>query len=52
VWVDGETGERALRAALAQQAPHLRIERTQPGLHDVVLRELALAQGEAAHAGA
>jgi ABC-2 type transport system ATP-binding protein len=52
VWVTGDAAERTLRATVLQQAPRLRIERAQPSLHDVTLRELALAQDEAAHAGA
>jgi ABC-2 type transport system ATP-binding protein len=52
VWMAGDEAERALRATVAQRAPHLRVERTQPSLHDVALRELARAQREAAHAGA
>ena len=40
---------QSLAGALAQLAPQLRAERIEPRLHDVVLRELALAQRSPAH---
>jgi len=52
VWVTGADAERALRAALAERAPELRVAPAPPSLHDVALRELALLQHEDAHAGA
>jgi ABC-2 type transport system ATP-binding protein len=44
VWLKPAASENAWRAALAQVAPRLAPQRTTPGLHDIVLRELALAQ--------
>ena len=49
VWVAGAVAADALAGALAQLAPQLRAERIEPRLHDVVLRELALAQRSPAH---
>jgi ABC-2 type transport system ATP-binding protein len=44
VWLEPAADEDAWRAALGRDAPSLHAERATPGLHDVVLRELALAQ--------
>ena len=52
VWLASPTAEQGLRMLLAERAPALRIERAAPGLHDVALRDLALAQPRSEHAGA
>jgi ABC-2 type transport system ATP-binding protein len=44
VWIAGSGHDAVLREALAGRAPQLCVERTPPSLHDVALRELALAQ--------
>jgi ribosome-dependent ATPase len=44
VWLEPAADEDAWRAVLGRDAPSLHAERATPGLHDVVLRELALAQ--------
>jgi len=49
VWLKPAANDAAWRAALARIAPHLATERATPGLHDIVLRELALAQRSPRH---
>jgi ABC-2 type transport system ATP-binding protein len=44
VWLKPAANDTAWRAALARIAPQLAPQRAVPGLHDIVLRELALAQ--------
>jgi len=52
VWLAGAAAEHALRTLLSERAPVLQIEHASPGLHDVALRDLALAQARSEHAGA
>ena len=52
VWLASPAAEQGLRTLLADRAPALRIEHAAPGLHDVALRDLALAQARSEHAGA
>jgi len=49
VWLKPAASDAAWRAALAQAAPWLEPQRATPGLHDIVLRELALAQRTQRH---
>lgn len=44
VWLKPAANDAAWRSALAQIAPRLQPQRATPGLHDIVLRELALTQ--------
>jgi len=45
VWLGGAVDEEAFRAAVASIAPPLTAQRLRPSLHDVALRDLALAEG-------
>jgi ABC-2 type transport system ATP-binding protein len=50
VWLKPGADETGWRAALARDRPALQAQRASPGLHDLVLRELALAQRAQRHA--
>jgi ABC-2 type transport system ATP-binding protein len=50
LWLKAGELPSALQAALASAAPGLTAAAATPGLHDITLRELALAQREHAHA--
>lgn len=50
LWLKPGAAPAALQARLATEAPDLKAATATPGLHDVALRELALAQREHAHA--
>ncbi len=50
LWLKPGATPAALREGLAREAPGLQAARSIPGLHDIALRELALAQRAAGHA--
>ena len=49
LWLKPGAAPQGLQAALARQAPHLQVTAATPGLHDIALRELALAQRAQRH---
>jgi ABC-2 type transport system ATP-binding protein len=50
LWLKPGAAQAALQAGLAREAPGLQAVLATPGLHDIALRELALAQRAARHA--
>jgi ABC-2 type transport system ATP-binding protein len=50
LWLKPGAAQAALQAGLAREAPQLQATSATPGLHDIALRELALAQRTARHA--